>query len=127
MLCNEKYMGDSMLQKYNTKNFLNGKRLRNEGERNRYYVHNLHQGIISKEIFLEIMCEINSRKKRITDADSSLKVHNKRYNTQNVLGNIMLCEECGASFKRRTERGKVKYWVRNTNGEREGSEWKKFK
>ena len=33
----------------------------------------------------------------------------KKYNAQNVLANVLVCGECGASFRRRTERGKVVY------------------
>ena len=47
MLCNEKYMGDCMLQKYFTEDFLTGKKARNRGQRDRYYVHDSHQGIVS--------------------------------------------------------------------------------
>ena len=35
---------------------------------------------------------------------------NRKYNPQNVLGNILECEECGATYRRRTERGKGVYW-----------------
>lgn len=34
---------------------------------------------------------------------------NKKYNAKNILGNVLECEECGASYRRRTERGKVVY------------------
>lgn len=34
---------------------------------------------------------------------------NKKYDAKNVLGNVLECEECGATFRRRTERGKVVY------------------
>ena len=59
MLCNEKYMGDCMLQKYFAEDFLTGKKARNTGQRDRYYVHDSHQGIVSKEKFLEVACEID--------------------------------------------------------------------
>ena len=109
MLCNEKYMGDCMLQKYFTENFLTGKKTKNTGQREKYYVHDSHQGIISREKFLEVACEMNRRKNKIINADGNMVKRNRKYNPQNILGNILECEECGTAYRRRTERGKVVY------------------
>lgn len=109
MLCNEKYMGDCMLQKYFTEDYLSGKKAKNIGQRHRYYVHDSHQGIISKEKFLEVACEMTRRKSVTVDADGQMVKKNRKYNSQNVLGNILECKECGATYRRRTERGKVVY------------------
>lgn len=109
MLCNEKYMGDCMLQKYFTEDYLSGKKVKNIGQRDRYYVHDSHQGIISKEEFLEVACEMKRRKSITVDADGQMVKKNRKYNPQNVLGNILECEKCGAAYRRRTERGKVVY------------------
>lgn len=109
MLCNEKYMGDCMLQKYYTEDYLSGKRVKNTGQRDRYYVHNSHLGIVSKEKFLEVACEMNHRKNITMNADSDMVKGNRKYNPQNILSNILECEECGAGYRRRTERGKVVY------------------
>jgi len=38
MLKNEKYKGDTMLQKTFTEDFMTGKKRRNDGQRNKYYV-----------------------------------------------------------------------------------------
>lgn len=103
MLCNEKYMGDCMLQKYYTEDYLSGKRVKNTGQRDRYYVHNSHQGIVSKEKFLEVACEMNRRKNITMNADSDMVKGNRKYNPQNILSNILECEECGAAYRRRTE------------------------
>lgn len=98
-----------MLQKYFTEDFLTGKKARNTGQRDRYYVHDSHQGIVSKERFLEVACEMNRRKSMTVAADGNMVKKNRKYNPQNTLGNILECEECGATFRRRTERGKVVY------------------
>lgn len=50
MLCNEKYAGDSLLQKTFTEDYLTGKRANNIGQRAKYYVYDTHEGIVSKEI-----------------------------------------------------------------------------
>lgn len=109
MLCNEKYMGDCMLQKYFTEDYLTGKKAKNTGQKDRYYVHDSHQGIISKEKFLEVACEMNHRKSMTVNEDGKMVKKNRKYNPQNILGNILECEECGAAYRRRTERGKVVY------------------
>ena len=109
MLCNEKYMGDCMLQKYFTENYLLGKKAKNVGQRDRYYVHDSHEGIISKEKFLEVACEMNRRKGITVDADGKTVKKNRKYNPLNALGNILECEACGATYRRRTERGRVVY------------------
>lgn len=109
MLCNEKYMGDSMLQKYFTEDYLSGKKSKNVGQKARYYVHDSHEGIISKEKFLEVACEMNRRKNITIDSEGQMIKKSKKYNPNNVLGNILECEMCGATFRRRTERGKIVY------------------
>ena len=108
MLCNEKYAGDSMLQKTFTEDYLTGKRANNIGQRAKYYVYDTHEGIVSKEIYMKAVCEMNSRRRVIKYDDGTVEIR-KKYNGQNLLGNLLVCGECGASFRRRTERGKVVY------------------
>ena len=108
MLCNEKYAGDTMLQKTYTKDYLAGKREKNIGQKVRYYVHDSHEGIISKDVFAKVMQEMEKRKRVIQNEDGNIETR-KKYNAQNVLANVLVCGACGASFRRRTERGKVVY------------------
>lgn len=108
MLCNEKYAGDSMLQKTYTEDYLTGKRVKNEGQKERYYISDSHEGIVSKETFEKVKQEMEIRKRVVQREDGSTEVR-KKYNAQNVLANVLVCGECGASFRRRTERGKVVY------------------
>ncbi|MCH5343012.1 MAG: recombinase family protein [Acetatifactor sp.] len=108
MLRNEKYCGDTMLQKTITEDFLTGKRVKNDGQKARYYVYNSHKGIVSKEVYMKAVCEMNSRR-RVVKYDDGTVESRKKYNGQNLLGNLLVCGECGASFRRRTERGKVVY------------------
>ena len=84
MLCNEKYMGDCMLQKYFTEDYLSGKKAKNIGQRDKYYVHDSHEGIISKEKFLEVACEMNRRKNLAVKNDDEIVKKGRKYNPQNV-------------------------------------------
>ena len=54
ILLNEKYIGDALLQKTFTVDFLTKKRVKNEGHVPQYYVENSHEGIIPKELFLQV-------------------------------------------------------------------------
>ena len=51
ILSNEKYVGDVLMQKSFTEDFLTGKRKKNEGELNMYFIKNDHQAIISRDKF----------------------------------------------------------------------------
>ena len=52
---------------------------------------------------------MNRRKNLTVNVDGKMIKMNRKYNPQNVLGNILECEECGATYRRRTERGNVVY------------------
>lgn len=51
ILSNEKYVGDVLIQKSFTEYFLTGKRKKNEGELDMYFIENNHEAIVSREIF----------------------------------------------------------------------------
>ncbi len=54
ILSNEKYVGDVLMQKSFTEDFLTGKRKKNEGELAMYFIENDHEGIISRETFNKV-------------------------------------------------------------------------
>lgn len=58
MLKNEKYKGDSLLQKTFTEDYLHGIRKKNTGQRNKYYVKGSYLEIISPEIFDKVQEEM---------------------------------------------------------------------
>lgn len=51
ILSNEKYVGDVLMQKSFTEDFLTGKRKKNKGELEMYFIENNHEAIISRELF----------------------------------------------------------------------------
>lgn len=61
MLKNEKYKGDTRLQKTYTEDFMTGRKVRNTGQRHSYYVSNSHPAIVSDEIFGKVQEEMNKR------------------------------------------------------------------
>ena len=61
ILKNEKYMGDAILQKEITVDFLTKTRKPNEGEAPQYYVENGHPYIVSKSVWQDRKCKPHGR------------------------------------------------------------------
>jgi len=106
-LKNEKYKGDSLLQKTYTEDFITGKKGKNVGQKERYYITNSHPAIITAEVFDKVQEEIIKRARLIRKEDGTVESSTSKYNGKYLLGNLLVCGDCGASYRRRTERGKV--------------------
>lgn len=87
ILTNEKYKGDSRLQKGFTVDFLTKKRKVNEGELPQYYVENSHPAIVSAEVFEMVQAEIERRKNLST-----------RHSGTSIFSSRIICGECGANY-----------------------------
>ncbi len=107
ILTNEKYKGDTMLQKTFTEDFMTGKKKRNDGQRDKYYVKDSHPAIVSAEVFDKVQEEMAKRSRIISNEDGTVEISGSKYNGKYILGNLLVCGDCGASYRRRTERGKV--------------------
>ncbi|MDU1414108.1 MAG: recombinase family protein [Clostridium sp.] len=107
MLKNEKYKGCTMFQKTFTEDYLTGKRKVNHGERAKYYVEDTHPAIVSKDIFDRVQEEMKRRERIVRNDDGSIETSKSKFNSKYILGNLLVCGDCGASYRRRTERGKV--------------------
>jgi site-specific DNA recombinase len=107
MLKNEKYKGDTMLQKTYTEDFMTGKKRRNDGQRNKYYVKDSHPAIVSVEVFDKVQEEMAKRSRFVSNEDGTVEISGSKYNGKYILGNLLVCGDCGVSYRRRTERGKV--------------------
>jgi len=104
---NEKYKGDTMLQKTFTEDFMTGKKSKNIGQQNRYYVKDSHRAIVSARIFDKVQEEMAKRARLVSKEDGTLATSGSKYNGKYLLGNLLVCGDCGASYRRRTERDKV--------------------
>ncbi|SEU10315.1 Site-specific DNA recombinase [Lacrimispora sphenoides] len=107
MLKNEKYKGDTMLQKTFIQDFMTGKKAKNVGQRNRYYVRNSHPAIISDEVFDKVQQEMARRARLVYKEDGTVESGISKYNGKYFWGNLLVCGDCGASYRRRMERGEV--------------------
>ena len=61
ILTNEKYIGDAVAQKTFTVDYLLKDRRKNKGELPQYYVQDLHEPIISKELYYLVHQEMKRR------------------------------------------------------------------
>ena len=98
MLTNEKYMGDALLQKYYTVDFLSHKRRKNKGEVPQYYIEGDHEPIISKEMFKAVQNELAERQENI-----------KKYVGTNMITRKLVCGKCGGVMRRKLYHSTDKY------------------
>ncbi|MBU3207711.1 recombinase family protein [Clostridium algidicarnis] len=96
ILQNEKYIGDALLQKTITVDFLTKKRVKNEGHVPQYYVENSHEAIIPKEFFLQVQEEVHRRSNIYTGADKNKRNYSSKY----ALSGITFCGDCGDIYRR---------------------------
>ena len=87
ILKNEKYMGDAILQKEITVDFLTKTRKPNEGEAPQYYVENGHPCIVSKSVWQEVQA---------TWTDAS-----RRNCTFSPIANNIICGDCSGRYGRK--------------------------
>ena len=108
ILTNEKYMGDALLQKTYTVDFLNKTRVKNDGIVPQYYVQDSHDAIIPKNIFMKVQEEL-SRRANINEGSNKKRIYSSKY----ALSSLIKCGKCGEIYRRvvYTNRGvKVPVW-----------------
>ncbi len=104
MLINEKYMGDALLQKTYTVDFLTKKRVKNNGIVPQYYIEDNHEAIIPKELFYKVQEEKARRaslnKSAVTRKANKLKKEKSKFSSKYALTEILVCSECGHPYRR---------------------------
>lgn len=104
MLINEKYMGDALMQKTYTVDFLTKKRVKNNGIVPQYYIEDNHEAIIPKEIFYRVQEEKARRaslnKSAVTRKANKKKKEKSKYSSKYALTEILICGECGHPYRR---------------------------
>lgn len=96
ILRNEKYIGDALLQKTYTTDFLNKTRVKNNGLMPQYYVEGNHEAIIPKEIYMRVQEELVRRRVVKTSANGK----KRSYSCNHCFSQIVICGECGELFRR---------------------------
>jgi len=96
ILKNEKYMGDALLQKSYTVDFLTKKRVKNNGIVQRYYVEDSHPAIISKDEFAAVQAEFTRR----STMRGYSRTGKSQYTCQYPFSGMLYCYQCGAKLRR---------------------------
>ena len=96
ILRNEKYIGDALLKKTYTTDFLNKTRVKNNGLMPQYYVEGNHEAIIPKEIYMRVQEELVRRRVVKTSANGK----KRSYSCNHCFSQIVICGECGELFRR---------------------------
>ena len=95
ILENEKYMGDALLQKTYTIDFLNKKRGKNNGVLPQYYIEDDPEAIIPKDIYMKVQEEIARR-----SSERDKNGIRRGFSANNPFSQIITCECCGAQYRR---------------------------
>ena len=95
ILRNEKYIGDALLQKTVTVDFLNKKRVANTGIVPQYYVEGSHEAIISKQVYYKVQEEM-ARRANLQTGTGKRRVYSGKY----ALSSIVYCAHCGDVYRR---------------------------
>ena len=106
MLRNEKYMGDALLQKTYTVDFMTKKKVINKGIVPQYYVEDDHEPIIPKELFYRVQEELARRASMNKSAVTRKKNQKSKFSSEYALTGLLLCGDCGQDYRRVT-------WSRN--------------
>lgn len=96
-------MGDALLQKTFTTDFLTKKRVKNSGHAAQYYVEDSHPAIISKEEFAAVQAEFERR----ANLRGYSKTGKSKFTSDYAFSGKLFCGNCGSKF-RRTKWGKGK-------------------
>lgn len=117
MLRNEKYMGDAILQKSYTKDFLTKQRVMNDGQLQKYHIEDDHEAIIDKDTWNAVQKEIARReaycREHFTNTYAQLP-------EQRPFSGKIVCGECNNLYTRVTYRDRkgnplVKWRCGSTN------------
>lgn len=106
ILQNEKYVGDALLQKTYIADVISRKVLPNNGVLPKYLVKDCHPAIVDRATYTAVQEELarRSSKKKISIDESDQK---GKYSGKYALTDIMVCDECGSNYRRKT-------WCRKT-------------
>ncbi len=97
ILKNEKYIGDALLQKTITTDFIEKTRIKNDGTVPQYYVKNSQEAIIPRDVFTRVQEEILRRNNMTSGRDGQKR---RIYSSKYALSSICVCMKCGDIYRR---------------------------
>ena len=94
ILKNEKYMGDLLLQKYYTSDYLSKRKLANRGQLPQYYIENNHEPIVARDVFMAAQGELYRRSHLV-----NVRGEPMRYSRKYAFSGIVRCGICGNTYR----------------------------
>ena len=110
ILKNEKYMGDALLQKSYTVDFLTKKRVKNNGIVQQYYVEDSHPPIVPKAEFAAVQAELVRR----SGMRGYSKTGKSAFTSEYPFSGKLFCQSCGSKLRHTffgTGKNKRGYWL----------------
>jgi DNA invertase Pin-like site-specific DNA recombinase len=107
ILQNEKYIGDALLQKTYTVDFLTKKRVKNNGIVPQYYVENSHEAIIPRDLYMQVQEEMVRRANLHSGANRKKRVYSSKY----ALSSMVYCPKCGDIYRRIAWNNRGKHFI----------------
>ncbi len=108
ILKNEKHMGDALLQKTYTIDFLTKKQVKNNGEITQVYVKDSHKGIIDRQTWEAVQEEFERREKFMKEHGLTKYVYGAECNP---FTSRVFCGECGHSYTKHSWKSRgVEQW-----------------
>ena len=102
ILTNEKYIGDTLMQKSFTTDTLPFKLIPNHGEKDQYYVRATHEGIIERSVFENVQ-------KMFAEKETSTGIAKEK----SPFRKKIICGNCGMSFRRKAHKNYICWVCRN--------------
>ncbi|MDD5792112.1 MAG: recombinase family protein, partial [Erysipelotrichaceae bacterium] len=96
ILQNEKYMGDALLQKTITTDFIEKTIVKNDGSYPQYYVTGSQEAIIPRDLFTQVQEEMVRRANMYSGEWKKKRVYSSKY----ALSSICTCTKCGDIYRR---------------------------
>lgn len=118
ILENEKYMGDALLQKTYTSDFLTKKIKKNNGEVEQFYVEESHEAIIPKEYWEAVQLEFERRKQYMEEVGATVYGYGADINP---FSSRVVCGKCGTVCGKKSWKSRgVEFWECNNRCKKKG-------
>lgn len=105
LLCNEKIVGDMVLQKTFVDDPIAKNNRRNKGERPQFYVEDSHEGILDRDTYGKVLAERARRKHYYRVVDGARVTGSYPFSSR------IVCGKCGARYVHRLRGKKVYAWI----------------
>lgn len=101
-------MGDALLQKTITTDFIEKVRIKNDGSAPQYYVKDSQEAIIPRDIYIQAQEEMARRANMASGKDGKKR---RVYSSKYALSSICICAKCGDVYRRIAWNNRGKHYI----------------